>query len=97
MPFRNAHNTNLIAIKNIISAAKSLLPGAKCAVVCDGACDCQPLETQGAIHALNDTLLRSPPNKVVIIEPPEDFSCSNGRWSKATFDFFNTALTSFLE
>ena len=93
---RNAHTTNLTAVRNIFSAAKSLFPEAQCAVACDGICDCEPQDVRNSISALNASLQATPPNRATVIPPPEDFSCNQGRWSEATKNAYLTSIGAFL-
>ena len=93
---RNTLNTNLTTIKNIVSAAKTVFPQAKCAVACDGICDCQPEEVRDSITALNAALQATPPNRVTVLPPPDNFDCKQGRWSEATKNYYWATLSSFL-
>lgn len=93
---RNAPTTNLTAVRNILSTAKTLFPHAKCAVVCDGVCSCEPQNVQDSIATLNTTLQASPPNQATVIPPPDDFTCVGGRWSEATRTIYKASIDSFL-
>ena len=93
---QNAHNTNLTAIRNICSAAKSLFPNAQGAVACDGPCECQPSDIRSSIEVFNKELQAAPPNRIAVILPPEGFACTNGRWAKATREAYRTNIGAFL-